>query len=235
MAITQDATSQGQKTAVGTTLDVSHVATGTGTDGLLVVFVAINTSGATTVTGVVWDQGGANTALTQLGTLDAANSAVRGDIWYLKAPSAGTKTIRVTTSAAQATILKAVTFTGVNQTTAMDGFATDDNTTGTASSTDVTSATGNLVVDMTLWEDPLDQSAESPGGGQSLIGTAEEIAGNILGVSCSKEAGASTVTMSWSWTSSVTSAQVAANINALTSTQVNLLSGKFGLLLKGKL
>jgi len=213
-ALVRDAVSQNQKTVTGTTLDLTHTATGTTTDGLLVVLCAVNTSGATVISGINWDQAGTPTALTQHVTFDPTVST-RLDIWYLKLPSTGTKTIRVTTSIAQLTACHAITYTGVNQTTPLGTAVTHDVTpAATASTVDVTSAVGNFVIGVAGWT--VAPTTETPGAGQTEIGTGNEQSG--LEERVSEEAGAATTTHSWTWVTAMNSALIGVSVNAAAAT-----------------
>lgn len=209
--LARDAVSQNLKAAAGTTLDLTHTATGTATDGLLVVGCLVSTSGATTVTGVNWDQGGTPVALTQHVTLDAT-PGIRLDIWYLKLPSTGTKTVRVTTSSGQITMCHAITYTGADQTTPLGTAVTHDLASGTELTVNVTSAAGNLVLEISGYVDsPLTQTL---GGGQTLIGTEQADDAGNREERMSEEAGAGTVTMNETWTGAVGGAMIGVSVNA---------------------
>lgn len=210
-AIVQDATSQGSKDATGTTLDVSHTATGTTTDGLLVVLCSLSTSGATTITGINWDQGGTPVALTQHVTVDFANSSVRSDAWYLKLPATGTKTIRVTQSAGQIMFCKARTYTGVDQTAPLGTAVNHDLASGTTLTVDVTSTTaGNEVIEQSIFTaNPFTQTI---GANQTLIGTEQAQTG--LEENSSSEPAGGTITMSWTWSGNDNCTMLAMEVRA---------------------
>jgi len=214
--LARDADCQNLKAAAGTTLDLTCTATGTTTDGLLWLGCAVTTSGATTITGANWDQGGTPVALIQHVTLDATPS-LRLDIWYLKLPSTGTKTLRVTTSAGQITMCHAVTYTGVDQTTPLGTAVTHDLVSGTELTVNVTSAAGNLVLEISGYVDsPLTQTL---GGGQTLIGTEQADDPGNREERVSEEAGAGTVTMNETWTGALGGAMIGVSVNAAASTR----------------
>lgn len=145
-AISFDAASGGTKTAgSGTTLTISSfTATGTGTNGLMVVACAITTGGGTTISSVVWNT---SESLTQLATFSNSNN-LRIDIWYKKNPTATTANIVMTESADVQGTCHVATYTGVNQTTPFGTQQTASGDTPTAPSVTVTTATGEVVLDI---------------------------------------------------------------------------------------
>ena len=185
-AISVDAVSTGKVTNLAS-LTFSHTV-GSGANRLLIVGVTM-TKGIETCTGVTY--GG--TALTLIGQSQAGDAA-KAYLWKLASPPSGAASVVVTCSAAENFAGGAISFTGVNINT-NGGFAAASGT-STAPSVNVTSAAGELVVD----------AIASKGDGISLAvgtsktlqwtnktGTAKE---NALGGG-STEAGAPSVTMSW--------------------------------------
>lgn len=191
----------------GNSITVAHTATGTGTDGLLLAFCGINTGGGTSFTGMTWN----GTALTQLETL--INSAsLRLDIWYLKAPAAGTFNMVASTDNDLATTCHVVTLTGVDQTAT---FGSEVPTTGTnsAPSTTVTTASGELVVDIVGWNVG---SAGAVGANQTQRDSARTV-GTGTTTAISTQAGADGGVMSWAQNGAVAWMQIAVPVKAAAS------------------
>jgi len=214
-AIASDATSGGSIEG-NTTLDLSHTATGTSTDGFMACGIATSTGGGTTVSSVTWDPAGVNQAFTQITTIHLTD--VRVDLWYLKAPTAGAaKTVRIITSAAvnHAAICK--TWTGVNQTTPI---GTAVSTSGTTSPSSLTpgSAVGDVVMDVIGWSS--NAVTETIGAGQTVIDSKRTTTtGGQLSVTGSEEAGsAGTSTMSWTYSGTINRGHIAVAIKAPAST-----------------
>lgn len=211
-AITPDAVSVGSIEG-NVTLDVTHTATGTGTDGLMACGIATSTGGGTTVSSVVWDPAGVNQAFTQVGTIHLTD--VRTDLWYLKAPTAGSaKPIRITTSAGVNHAAWCATWTGVDQTTPL---GTVVSTSGTASPISQTpgSAVGDLVIDVAAWSS--NAVTETIGASQTQIGTKQTTTtGGQLSVVGSSEPGAAgTTTMSWTFPGTINWGHIAVALKAV--------------------
>ena len=189
----------------GTPTETSNTATSTatwshtvptGSTRLLLVTVGVwDPLGQTSVSSVTY--GGA--ALARVTGLTAPNSADGGlvDIWYRLAPTEGTANIVVTLADVHAILLTgAVDFTGVDQTTP---FGTPATATGTAATitVNISSATGELVVDA-VKSFRTGNTALSPGANQTEHVDINSGATDSHAVST--EAGAATVTMSWTYT-----------------------------------
>ena len=192
----------------GTPTEASNTATNTatwshtvptGSTRLLLVTVGMwDPLGQTSVSSVTY--GGA--ALARVTGLTPPNQAGGGlvDIWYRLAPVEGTANIVVTLADVHAILLTgAVDFTGVDQTTP---FGTPATATGTAATitVNVSSATGELVVDA-VKAFRTGHTALSPGADQT-----EQFdinSGATDSHAASTEAGATTVTMSWTYTDGV--------------------------------
>ena len=205
-AIATDATSGGSIEG-NVNLDITHTATGTGTDGLLVCGIATSTGGGTTVSSVTWDGAGANQAFTQIGTIHLTD--VRVDLWYRKAPTAGAaKTIRIVTSAGVNHAAWCRSWTGVDQTTTIRTAVTTSGTTSPVSQTPGSSV-NDVVIDVVGWSS--NAVTETIGTGQAVIGTKQTTTtGGQLGVTGSSEAGAAgTTTMSWTYSGTVNFGHIA--------------------------
>ena len=191
MAITAG-TSTSAATASGTSassLTWSHTV-GTGSNGILIIDVSIRTNAGVTVSSVTY--GGV--ALTYIGS--ATSSKDHAEMWYLKVPVTGTANVVVTLTGSENVAAGATNFFGVDQTTSY-GSLTTGNGSGDPSLT-VASATGELVIDAVS---DRDVDSETVGAGQTLLLTTKAgSASNDAWVGSSTEAGAASVTMSWTTT-----------------------------------
>jgi hypothetical protein len=140
--------------------------------------------GNATLTGVTW--GG--TAMTSVGSV--ARGSLFIYVYRIINPPTASSDIVVTFTAPNSGPYAVTSYNGVDQTTPTSGVATNTGT-GTTPTVDVASATGNLVLDAM----DVANVISSAGAGQ----TAEFIdtAGGSERFGVSREAGASTVTMSW--------------------------------------
>lgn len=190
MPVVFDAASNGQGGVV-TTLNINH--TCTGTDRLLVVGCSINSGASASVSGVTYN----GVSMTSAGAapIDGGNTEV--SLWYLVAPATGSNTIAITiTGTISGISAGGVSFTGVHQTTPVGTYAsaTGNSTTATVN---VTSATNEMVVDVCGC---FFTSTLSVGAGQTQRFNAQ--AGFVVTGAGSTEAGASSVTMSWTLSTS---------------------------------
>ena len=141
---------------------VSH--TTSGSDRLMLVGISFGQDKGDTVTSVTYN----GTSLSLVGAQD--NSVALGsrvEIWSLVAPDTGTYNVDVTFSGGshEGATIGVMTFNGVDQTTPLGSFASAEGD-SSAPSTNVTSATGELVFGVLA----LDHNADIdliPGGGQT--------------------------------------------------------------------
>ena len=119
----------------------------------------------------------------------------RIDVFGLADPTVGTANAQVWYGASSQTSMYVVVFSGVNSLGTPVNFA--DNW-GTAPSIDVTSATGELVIDVI--HSNTAGATHTEGAGQTEI--TEYVRGTARGFAISTEAGAATTTMSWTVTAS---------------------------------
>ena len=212
LAISVGSSSSGQSTT--TSVSFSHTVAA-GQDGVLIVNIAYKSKNAS-VTSVTYD----GSALTLLGNSTfSGGDSTRAELWILKLPSAGTANVVINMSAASEFVAGATNFFGVDQTTPTGSVS------GTAASTAtpsvvVTSAAGELVVDTvakradsggTVGANQTQLFQRSTGGGGS----------NQQGAS-SWEAGAASVTMSWSMSGSGESAIAAVALKPAVSGETTL-------------
>ncbi|MGH9260916.1 MAG: hypothetical protein ACRD08_13630, partial [Acidimicrobiales bacterium] len=129
------------------------------------------------------------------------------ELWYLVNPPVGTANVTLTASASRNLSGGAMTFTGVHQTTPV---GTPDSVGGQSNSTSVTvsSATGEMVVDVVAQRDPSTMGTLTVGPGQTERYRRDHTNTNMR-IAGSTEAGAASVTMSWTFTLDPRHAQVA--------------------------
>jgi len=187
---TGNSTSAGMASkATATSLTWSHTVAG-GNNGILIVTISVRTDVA--VSSVTY--GGYS--LTLAGSQVESSSKVRGEMWYLKAPAAGTADIIVTLAGSANFAAGATNFFNVDQTTPY-GAATTGQGSGDPSLT-VASAAGELVIDGVA---DRDVDTESIGAGQTLLWTQKNgTVSEDAWAGSSMEAGAASVTMSWTTT-----------------------------------
>jgi len=165
----------------------------TGANRALIVGVLFE-SGAT-ISSVTYN----GVALTSIGGATFAGMGTRIEQWKLSAPASGTNYVIVTPSGTS-TLLRvgAVSFAGAHQTTgSLTGTQANNTGVSTTPTVDVSSATGEIVADAMSIAEGLTNAA-TVGAGQTLRfqdpDTTDVPGGNFQG---STEAGAATVTMSW--------------------------------------
>ncbi|MCX6225143.1 MAG: hypothetical protein NTV01_10425, partial [Bacteroidia bacterium] len=196
-AVAHAVTSSGFFNTARATFTVSH-GTVAGTNRIMIVGISYNDpADAINVTGVTY---GTQT-LSQLGIRlkNASGSKPTVDIWYIAAPTVGTANVTVTWSGnVGAGVVGVSTYTNVNQTSPF-GTAVTATGNSTAPSVTVTSATNDLVIDVIGEGDNSNQMGV--GANQTERWNREA---NFSGSSTwdhtgggSSEAGAASVTMSW--------------------------------------
>ncbi len=167
-----------------------------GTSRLLVVNVSLRNSAGESVSSVVSDVGGALTLKT---SVQASATTGRAELWYLIAPSVATHSITVTFSAAVRAIVSSHCYKDIHQSVPFGTAATASGLSGATATVDATSAVDELVIDVLA---RIDEDTITVGAGQTQMvntkttnGTSADIRAGV-----SREAGAATVTMSWSLT-----------------------------------
>lgn len=132
-----------------TSYDYTGITVGSGSGRALIAFVwTVNENGQST--SVIWDPTGANQAMTFLGRI-APGGSVPTEIWGLRNPATGNKSLRIAIpGAGDFIIASAVSFTGVNQVSDALAFPPASLNTGSGASPslslNITSATGHAVV-----------------------------------------------------------------------------------------
>ena len=134
--------------------------------------------------------------MTELGGVGGVfQVGVRTQLWQLNSPTSGTNSVAVAVTNSNEASAAAITYSNVNQSTAV-GTPTTGGGSGSAPSIAVTSAVGEVVVDGVCSTDNVTFTA---GAGQTKRAG---LAVNNVSNGASEEAGAASVTMSW--TNSVT-------------------------------
>ena len=151
MAIVLDSASVGANGAAITTLSWTHVLAGSLSNGWLHVSVSWASAAAQTVSSVVWDSGGANTALIRKGgaTVLAGALNLGADLWYLPAPASGSLTVQTTFSGAVTGASGSLSLSGVsgwNGASAETATSTNNDTPNLS----ITSAAGEYAVGAVL-------------------------------------------------------------------------------------
>lgn len=190
-AIAVDATSSTSGASVSS-LTFSHTV-GSGAERMLIVGVALRKNGPV-VSSVTYGGVGLTLIASQLD----GGADHRAELWYLLAPTSGTANIVVTLSATVDATAGAISFAGVNQTAPLGSVAGSQGTDQTPSVT-IVSAVGEVVADVMSANG--DSGAVAVGANQTQqwnqnTGTSDA---NEFGAQ-STEAGAASVTMSWSLT-----------------------------------
>jgi hypothetical protein len=183
-------------TGSGTTLSFNHTLTGTQINAYVFVGVVTNHWGGHSVSGVTYD-GAAMTAVGSPLNIDGSTNYLTTFRIALGSKAAGAYAVVVSTSTSVTISAAAISFVGVDQATPIGTAATRTGYTN-APTLDVSSATGEIVVDFNATRTDKTTTA---GAGQT-----ERV--NLQRIGCSTESGASTTTMSWSWTGDVESASI---------------------------
>jgi hypothetical protein len=177
----------------GTSGNISNC-TISGTDKVLYVLVMMRGSD---ITGVTWDAAGANQALTQV---DAYNfeAIMHVYVYRLINPTDGSnKTITISKSGTDRFGAVAILATGTDQTTPNGSFSHDGANPGTTITNNVSSGTGEIVVDALAYWDDGDVATLTPGANQTpIINDSFTTGGEGLSYAASQEPGVSTTTMS---------------------------------------
>lgn len=194
MAITVEGVTTFSQPTFISSEDFSHE-TSTSSNRLLVLLLGFGD--AASISSVTYD----GNAITRLG--GAANDVDKMDIWYLVNPPTGSATISMQAADTAVWSVAALDIAGAHQSTP---FGTEATNTGSSTNPSVTvsAATGDLVVDGVAAGDPNNAYTATAGAGQTErlnqdSGTNGDWDIKALG---STEAGAASVVMDWSLSSS---------------------------------
>lgn len=190
-AVTLDATGTMSYAASATSISNTGQTVGTGSDRALVV-VVVMTNRSPTSESMVWDTGGSSQAMTMLQSKTIASGpGSRVEIWGLKNPVSGNKTLSFSFSGASTDIfVSSVSFNGVDQTTPFTGGAGYSGS-GSSPSFSSLSASGQASVGVTA-DDTSALSAPS----QTAIFT-DSTHGSILDAAAAYNIGGISPTFSW--------------------------------------
>lgn len=191
--VTPDTLSDGGSSAGASSLSWSHTINAGLTNPFLVVNVTTGTGVAVNVSGVAWDDGGANLALSN--AVRAAETAgnCKAEIWGVAAPVAGTKTIKVTLPSSVEVTAGAISAQLVNQSAPYDAATTPATGAGAPSSAlNVTSSANGLAIDCFVQNGGVTLGVLA---GQTIIHNDNIGAGQHVGISSHKDGAAGTVTM----------------------------------------
>lgn len=184
MAVAFDAAADGAADS-GSSVSYSH--TCSGSDRLLIVGVAWR--GTQTVSSVTYN----GVAMTQVAAHAAGGNNTRVKQYYLINPASGANTVSVTMSGATNLVVGSISFNGAHQTTPLGTQATATGTSGNPS-VSVSSASDEIVVDSLSYDRA---SSLTVGAGQTQRYNRDDNGGGDLWGAGSTEAGAASVTMSW--------------------------------------
>ena len=196
MAVAFDARSEAT-TNGATSLSWSH--TCTGSDRVLYVAIT-HENGSTDVDAVTATYNGVSMAIFFTDTTTNANKHTR--VFRLVAPATGANTIALDWGGLnRAFSAVAASFTGVDQTTPDDAQQAETNDLSGSTNQDRASAVGDMVVDVFVAASSVAGVAVNDGNTEINQIFASQTA---RGVAMSYEAGATTVTIGWAWTSGFT-------------------------------
>jgi hypothetical protein len=209
VAIAFDASSKGTtgfSAGAFTSLTVAHTASGS--DRALYVrvhnFRGVGSAPAMTAT----YNGVAMTSISQFSR--AANNNTRVALFGIVAPATGGANIVVTCTACDEIDLAALSYTGVDQTTAWEGVQTHDTEADPPNlTTTVTSEAGDLVLGFIDWFD----GTRTNGAGQTER-VFQDGAGGTQNLAAGEEAGAASVTFSYNITGTNAARMISINVNA---------------------
>jgi hypothetical protein len=199
MAITFDATSPGNTyNNSASSVTYSHTC-GAGDNRILLVGTWTELANSS-VSGVTY--GGTALSAAPSSPLDFRYGSWRISLWYLVAPGAGANDVVATATASGKIYVVSASYTGVHQTTPFGtaGLAASADAVDNSATVTVSSAVDELVVDL-LFVPYGATTGRTVGANQTIRAACDDnsTTGNCLDMS--SEAGASDVTMSWSFTS----------------------------------
>lgn len=223
MAIAIDSRNVGTKSAAAASLSWTHTVGAALTNGFLIVGCYGANSPRPTVSGVLWDSGVTNVAMSN--TVNAV-AAVKADasfanvyLWYLAAPAAGAKTVKVTYSATCECSAGSESLSGVDGSSTFNASSPQSNarSTNVNPTTAVTSAAGEWVVDaVSCIVNGAGAVTPVVGASQTQMFSQSNGAGVSLGCGSDEAAAGASTTMDWTGftTNNDGTAQVAFSLKA---------------------
>lgn len=191
--------SSNQTTGTGSTTTLSLTIS---SGDVIVVGVSVRTTELAPTISAAWNTSESLTA-SPSSVLDGG--AIVTSLLYITSPTSGTHDIDITLSLAREHGAIALVYSGVDSVDT--GSEQTTTTQGSTSSVTVTSASGNLVVDVLGVRDPTSSVAVT--GSATERGTSQEFQGGESSISMSDLAGAASTVMSWgTWTGSTQLAHI---------------------------
>lgn len=209
-AVAFDARSESTIGADGTSLTVSHTTSGS---NRALYCACSHTPGDTGVSGVTATYN--SVAMDVLFTDEATHGSRTTRVFRLVAPATGANNVVFSWSGTSGMAAVCASYTGVDQADPDDAqVVTDGSAGGTSSSRSVTSAVGDMVMDVLVLSNNASSIAVS--GTNTEVNQIDPAGGadDPNAIASSYEAGSATVTPSWGWTGTVSYVQWAWNINA---------------------
>lgn len=204
MAIARDNIAAGVAAAGVSSLSWSHTVTNYLANTILTVEGSVGGVAVPTITGVVWDSGGANTALSNTVNAVAASKINGGDglttsyFWYLLAPSSGSKIIKATASGNCEFNVGSESLSGVAQTSTFNAASPESNARAANinPTTTVTTASGEWVIDSVSCSLSL-LPVPAVGAGQTVIYSTNTGSATSLGCASDQSSSSGTTVMDW--------------------------------------
>lgn len=235
-AITVDKRSPGSQTLAGnvtaaTSISWTHTLGAALSNSILVVGSSQDSNANST--GVNWDDGASNLALTRKGSV--TTGTVRAEIWYVIAPTpTGAKTIKESWTGSHDGNGASASYAGVDQTTIFNAASPQTNTGASGNSTlSVTTTSGEMSFDVATKDLGGAGSAPTKGASQNYVGADVDTSTSTIetGVSDQASVGASVTN---TWTLPATGAWAAVGVSLLQASAGAVTTQKCsGLLLTG--
>ncbi|MBV8517454.1 MAG: DUF11 domain-containing protein [Acidobacteria bacterium] len=180
---------------------------------LVGVHMNVNTPTGATVTSVSY---GAQT-LTLLEAITDAAVDTRTEVWYLLNPNTGTNNVSVTMGGVGAGqtvrgVIGAITYSGANQTMPSTIVSTNTGTTSPATSTALTSATNDTIVDFVSARESVTLTVNAAQTQNYNISNAGTSNNDVQAASSRRAAAAGTTTMSWTLSANRSWTDIAVNV-----------------------
>jgi uncharacterized repeat protein (TIGR01451 family) len=175
----------------GSTTSMSWFHTTSGSNRILIVGVSYS-AGSITTTTVTYGV----TSLTRIGVQSATLNQNRTELWYMVAPPTGSNAVAVTVSPARQMAACAISYTGVNQSTSLNTFASAAGQSKTPS-VNVPSAAGELVIDTVSANGDAQFLSVNAGQTQRWTLQTGTLASNVRSGGSTEPGASSPVNMSW--------------------------------------
>ena len=196
-AIAYDTSSSGQITTGSTSLTISHTVAA-GSNLFLVCGYAVQDDTAVTISTMTHNSVSMTAVTSSKVIATSANRTV--ELFYLANPSSGSayNAVFTFTNTINTIIGGCSSFSGVHQSIPL-GTAVTNNTTGTSSAVTATSAADEIVIDFQVTSSDLTARSFTQAAGQTSNWKQYDVTNVNCSGGSSREAGAATVAMGWSW------------------------------------